>query len=605
MIPTIAGPMQIFPIKRMYLPALSIVAVGLLLLILISVSTYRNLDRQKSIALNFLHRQGEALILSLEASARTGMKTLMWQEVSLGSLLQETAKNKNIAYLYLVDEHGEIAHNSDPSKIGEKVDWKPNISEEDHIDTRIKTLPDGKQIYELAKFFSPMYEPKMIQHRNNPVGIETRDNSHSHRGDTIILGIRMTAYEEARHADIQHAFIMAAIILILGSGAIFFVFVIQNYYLVDKTLKQTKDYTREVVANMANGLISIDAEGKIVSFNMLALELLGLAKSQAQGFNLRTVIDYEKTGIQSTLTECIPVLDYEILHQKRSGELVPLALSATPIKDDRGGCEGSVIVLRDLREIKLLQEKVKRSEKLAAIGELAAGVAHEIRNPLSSIRGFAQFFRHSLKDGAQEKVYAETMVTEVDRINRVVTDLLTFARPTKTELSPTDITSLIEHSVRLVQADALSRNVNIQTNISDLTRLPLDENQISQALLNLLLNAMQSVAPEGHIEVGAMLDASDSQLHLWVEDDGPGITDEKKEKIFEPFFTTREKGTGLGLAIVHKIVENHNGELRVNSPIGGMTQGCRFSIIIPATIGKQTGKSNKTDHKSIKNKENA
>ena len=583
--------MQIFPIKKLYLPALSIVAVGFLLLVLISISTYRNLDRQKTMALNFLHRQGEGLILSLEASARTGMKTLMWQEVSLGRLLEETAKSRDIAYVYIIDEHGTIVHHSDPLKAGAMVEWKPRIKKEDQIDKRLKTLSDSTQIYELAKFFSPMYEPAMMHHRNSQMGLNSGfpANSHSHRGDTIILGMKMTAYEQARHADIQHAFIMAAIIIILGSGALFFIFVIQNYYLVDKTLKQTKDYTREVVANMANGLLSIDSEGKIVSFNLLALELLGIKKPEAQGMDLRTLIDFEISGILSTLIECIPVLDYEIYHPLKSGEVVPLALSATPIKNERGGCNGAVIVLRDLSEIKFLQEKVKRSEKLAAIGELAAGVAHEIRNPLSSIRGFAQFLRHSLKDKPQEKEYAETMVTEVDRINKVVTDLLTFARPMTVEISPTDITELIEHSVRLVEADALSHDVNIRMKISDLTKLPLDGNQMTQALLNLLLNALQALPPEGNIEIGAELDASESRLHLWVKDDGPGIPKSHLEKIFEPFYTTREKGTGLGLSIVHKIVENHNGEIRVNSLPKGMSRGCCFSIIIPITVSRKAG----------------
>jgi len=582
--------MQIFPLKKLYLPALSIVAVGFILLVLISISTYRNLDRQKTIALSFLHRQGEGLILSLEASARTGMKSLMWQEVTLGSLLQETAKNRDIAYVYIIDEHGTVVHHSDPAKAGTIVDWKPDINAEDQIDTRITTLSDNTHIYELAKFFSPMYEPTMLHHRNSQMGLDSGHpaSSHSHRGDSIILGMKMTAYAQARQADIQHAFIMAAIILILGSGALFFIFVIQNYYLVAKTLKQTKDYTREVVANMANGLISIDSEGKIVSFNLLALELLDIEESKAQGMDLTKVLDFELSGIQNTLINCVPVLDFEVYQQHEPGEMVPLALSATPIKNGKGGCNGAVIVLRDLREIKLLQEKVKRSEKLAAIGELAAGVAHEIRNPLSSIRGFAQFLRHSLKDKPQEKEYAETMVTEVDRINRVVTDLLTFARPMTVEMSPTDITELIEHSIRLVEADALSRDVNIQMNISDLTKLPLDANQITQALLNLLLNALQTLPPKGNIEIGAELNASDSRLHLWVKDDGPGIPGTQIEKIFEPFYTTREKGTGLGLSIVHKIVENHNGELRVDSPPIGMPRGCCFSIMLPIMVSGKT-----------------
>jgi len=282
--------MQIFPIKKLYLPALSIVAVGFILLVLISISTYRNLDRQKTMALTFLRRQGEGLILSLEASARTGMKTLMWQEVSLGSLLEETAKNRDIAYVYIIDEHGTIVHHSSPLKTVTAVDWKPHISQEGQIDSRITTTPDNHQIYELAKFFSPMYEPAMMHHRNSQMGLDSGHpaDSHSHRGDIIILGMKMTALEQARQADIQHAFIMAAIILILGSGAFFFIFVIQNYYLVDKTLKQTKDYTRQVIASMANGLLSIDTEGKIASNNQPAIELLDLTESEAGGNNLNS-----------------------------------------------------------------------------------------------------------------------------------------------------------------------------------------------------------------------------------------------------------------------------------------------------------------------------
>jgi two-component system sensor histidine kinase HydH len=244
-------------------------------------------------------------------------------------------------------------------------------------------------------------------------------------------------------------------------------------------------------------------------------------------------------------------------------------------------CQGAVIILRDLREIKQLEEKVRRSEKLAAIGELAAGVAHEIRNPLSSIRGFAQYLRHALNDKPREKEYAETMVSEVDRINTVVTDLLTFARPMEAQLVPTDLTELIEHTVRLVEADARIRNINVQMNISDLSKIPLDANQMTQAILNLLLNALQAAKNGGHIEVGAELDPSDSFLKIWVEDDGSGISADQKGKIFNPFFTTREKGTGLGLAIVHKIIENHDGEINLKSPPSGKTRGCRFTIGIP------------------------
>jgi two-component system sensor histidine kinase HydH len=582
--------MRVLPIKKLYLPALSIVAVVFLLLVLISISTYRNLDREKSMALHFLYREGGALIRSIEASARTGMKSLMWQEISLGSLLQETAKDKDIAYVYLVDAHGKIVHDSDPSKQGSTADWYPRINDADQIVTRIIKFGDDQQIYELAKLFAPMYEPSMTRQQNRMMVFEQHTPPHSHSGDIIVLGMKMEPLAQARRADIQHAFIMAAIILVLGSGALFFIFVIQNYYLVDKTLKQTKDYTRQVIASMANGLLSIDTDGRIASYNQPALDLLDLAESEAKGQDLSSVIDFTASGIRRTITDYVAVLDQEIQHRKKTGEVIPLALSATPIRDEAGTCQGAVIVLRDLSEIKKLQEKVRRSEKLAAIGELAAGIAHEIRNPLSSIRGFAQFLRHALKDKPQEQLYAATMVSEVDRINRVVTDLLDFARPMEAELAPTDITELIEHTVRLVKAEAGSRNVQIETQIADVSILPLDANQMTQALLNLLLNALQAVDQGGRIEIGADFNADESCLHIWVADNGCGIAPDQKEKIFEPFFTTREKGTGLGLAIVHKIVENHQGEIKVESPPAGAIKGCRFTMIIPTNITHQPRK---------------
>jgi len=573
--------MRFLHFKKLYIPALSIVAIVFILLVLISISTHRNLDREKTRALHFLYRQGVTLLRAIEASARTGMTTLMWQEVSLGRLLQEVAKDEEIAYVYLIDGHGIMAHHSDPSKEGESAAWKPDLAARYQIITRITQAADDGRIYELAKYFSPMYEPSIIHSKNDIESQVQEAAPHSHNGDIIVLGLKMTAFEDAQHADLQHALIMAAIIVVLGSGALFFIFVIQNYYLVDRTLKQTQDYTRQVVASMASGLLSVDIAGKIVSYNLLALEMLGLEESEVRGMDLKEVIDFTSAGIFQTLNHCISVLDREIIYHKKSGEIVPLALSVTPILDESNTCQGAVIILRDLREIKQLEEKVRRSEKLAAIGKLAAGVAHEIRNPLSSIRGFAQYLKNALKDHPREQEYAETMVSEVDRINRVVTDLLTFARPMEADLVPTDVTELVERTVRLVQADARSRNIAIQMRLSDLSKIALDANQMTQALLNLLLNSLQAVNAGGHIEVGAELDPSISRLKIWVEDDGAGISGDQKEKIFDPFFTTREKGTGLGLAIVHKIVENHNGEIDLQSPPAGKDRGCRFTISIP------------------------
>jgi two-component system sensor histidine kinase HydH len=172
------------------------------------------------------------------------------------------------------------------------------------------------------------------------------------------------------------------------------------------------------------------------------------------------------------------------------------------------------------------------------------------------------------------------MVKEVDRINKVVSDLLTFSSPMKADPARIDVGELLKHAVRLVQEDAKGRGVEIHSEITlDQTEVELDANQMTQALLNLLLNAIQMSERGGKIKVGAAMDGAG--LRVWVEDEGPGISLEHMDKIFDPFFTTRDKGTGLGLAIVHSIVENHHGEIKVESPSPGKVRGSRFTMSIP------------------------
>lgn len=574
--------MRILRVKRLYLPAFSILAVTLLLLILISISTLRNLDRQEKTILQFVHQQGLAIIHAVEAGARAGMMIPMWQEDSIEGLLRETGKNEDIAYIYLIDSQGAVVHHSNPPLTDISSDWRPVLNDKNRIQGLIRELPDGTQVYDLAKKFLPPQSPIMIQDNGQITGPNPHMTIHQHSDATIVLGLKMAPFETARQSDFQHSVIMATIVVVLGSGVLFFIFIIQNYYLVDRTLKLTRDYTRHVVASMANGLLSIDPQGRILSYNLPALELLDLKESEVNEMDLKSIIDFKTTGIDKTLSQCQPVLEREFFYRDKSEKLIPMTLSVTPILDEDKACTGAVIVLRDLREIKRLEAKVRHSEKLAAIGKLAAGVAHEIRNPLSSIRGFARFLADHLEDQKQERECAEIMVKEVDRINSVVNDLLTFARPLEPELVPTDVTELIEHTVLLVESDARKRNTAIRSNISpDLRRFRLDANQITQALLNLMLNALQEVKQDGNIEVGAGKNDSGTSLQIWVEDDGPGIPPDIMETIFDPFFTTREKGTGLGLAIVQKIVENHAGEIRVESPLPGKHQGCRFTITIP------------------------
>jgi signal transduction histidine kinase len=463
--------MKIIRKKQLYLPALSILLVVVLLLIWITLSTYRNFDRDREKALYFVRQQGFTLMHALESGIRAGVAGPRWSEEFIRRLIEETGKNHAIAYIYIYDGDGKVMYHSLPSMVDVKTAWTPELDGRGDIKTRVRNFKDGSRVYDLAK---PFMSPDVSFPAGNNKKPEPGLKGHPPKGGVLVLGMNLTAFDEARQADLHHAVIMGAIVIALGVGALFFLFVIQNYYLVDKKLEKSRDYTKQA------------------------------------------------------------------------------------------------------------EERAKQAEKLAAVGKLASGVAHEIRNPLSSIRGFAQYLSRFLTGHPREKEYADIMVKEVDRINGVVSDLLTLSRPGLPELVSTDIFELVTHAVRLVADDAKSRNIKIVKDIPlDMKGVRLDANQITQVLLNLLLNAVHALETDGSIEIGVHQDLPREKIMIWVTDDGPGVLPDMGEKIFDPFVTTREEGNGLGLTIVRTIVENHGGKIGLESPLPGKDSGSRFVIELP------------------------
>ncbi len=221
------------------------------------------------------------------------------------------------------------------------------------------------------------------------------------------------------------------------------------------------------------------------------------------------------------------------------------------------------------RKVAELEKEVARRERLAALGTLAAGVAHEIRNPLSSIKGFATYFGAKFEPGTQDRELAEVMVGEVERLNRVVTELLDLTRPSELRLAPVVVPELVRHALKLVEGDCRSRGIVVRERLAELTAV-LDADRMLQALLNLLLNAIQAMPGGGTLTVSAH--SAKDRLELRVADTGSGIPAQDLDKIFDPYFTTKNQGTGIGLATVRTLVEAHGGGVRVVSEPGQGTQ---------------------------------
>jgi two-component system sensor histidine kinase HydH len=226
-----------------------------------------------------------------------------------------------------------------------------------------------------------------------------------------------------------------------------------------------------------------------------------------------------------------------------------------------------------------LRKEITRSQRLASVGRLAAGVAHEIRNPLSSIKGFATYFRERYPEAPQDQKTADIMISEVDRLNRVVGQLLEFARPVPVSPRLTSLKELVNDSVRLIEQKAKEKQITVKTIINArLEQAMIDPDRINQVLLNIYLNAVESMDPAGELAVELSADAEGRHLEMKVSDTGCGIPVEHVSRIFDPYFTTKSTGTGLGLAIAHNTVEAMGGKINVSSR---PEEGTTFTLILP------------------------
>ena len=215
-------------------------------------------------------------------------------------------------------------------------------------------------------------------------------------------------------------------------------------------------------------------------------------------------------------------------------------------------------------EVRRLEAEVRRKEKLAAVGNLAAGVAHEIRNPLSSIKGYATYFGQRFPEGSEDRAAANVMVNEVDRLNRVIMDLIGLSRPSDVCPRPGSLAKVVEHVIRLIRQDAEKRGVEVECRMAPgVPQAMVDPERMGQALLNLCLNALDAMPEGGRLTLAVTWHKKG--VCLMVRDTGVGIVPRQLPHVFDPYFTTKGQGTGLGLAMVHKIVEAHNGDISVTS----------------------------------------
>lgn len=333
-----------------------------------------------------------------------------------------------------------------------------------------------------------------------------------------------------------------------------------------QSLIDARSLTENIMYSIADGVVTVDTQGIITTMNQAARQITGFTLEEVIGKPYREIF-CENHQFNSLLLNTLETGENHIgieVNYPVKDKSIYISVSTSILLDSHNKSIGAVVVYKDLTQQHSLQEQVYRAERLAALGELMASIAHEIRNPLTSIKGFVQYLQNV--DSIEEREeYMPIIIKEVDRVNRVIEELLYFARPSETYYSLVNINELLEKTLVLVQNKTTSHKVEFRLILaSGLPLIEADAEQIKQVLLNLLINAMQAIPDKGSVVIDTWQPDA-SYVCVRITDTGVGIKEEDKHKIFDPFFTTKAAGTGLGLAVVQRIISAHYGQIHIDS----------------------------------------
>lgn len=550
------------------------------LLPIVAMMTMANINRQKAQSINLMTEKGAALIRSFAAGTRIGMRGGHGSGFQLQRLLVETAAQPDIAHLVVVRTDGTIVAHSEPDQVGTKIDTGLDLTDvyrSGTLDWRRTVSLDGAPVFEVYGKFAPLARPFPRPMRSHMQGMMDRmQNDHQAPPMVIFVGFRAERLDAAHAADVRHTVVMAVVLLVVGCAGVLILFFAQNYRAARSSLVRVQAFSDNLVSRMPIGLVALDRESRLTAINAVAEATLGLDAAAVIGSPARSVLPDQLAG---TLDNAAGVVEKEVRCPVADGRHVPLDVSAASLNDENGDRFGQVILFKDLTEIRALRQELEKNRRLASVGRLAAGVAHEIRNPLSSIKGFATYFKEKYHDSASDQEIATIMIQEVDRLNRVVGQLLEFARPLRLHVERIVMKPFVADTLRLVERQGRDAGVAMTMAVDDdhLTA-DMDRDKMSQVLLNLYLNALDAMKPGGRLTVSVDRDAR-RRIRIRVADTGAGIDAGDQPHIFEPYFSTKKSGTGLGLAIVHNIVKAHQGEILVDS---SPEKGTTIEIILPS-----------------------
>ncbi|MGE5892807.1 MAG: two-component system sensor histidine kinase NtrB [bacterium] len=327
-----------------------------------------------------------------------------------------------------------------------------------------------------------------------------------------------------------------------------------------------ESYNENILQSVPSGVISFDPELRITHMNSAAEKILGIqAESCLHRFQHEIF-----HGDVSEVIRNIPFLERgEVLYETPLRKRVWLGLNISPLKNREGETLGKIIIFTDLTDLRAMESQIKLREHLSTLGEMSAGIAHELRNPMGVIAGYTKILLKQIPDNLKNTVTA--IDKEIAMMNRIISDFMSFTHPLSIHKTRLDVFPLIQE---ITDAVIAQKNINVELHIAD-CRISADESLMRQVFSNLIQNAVDAMGDHGELVIQS--ERTDASVNLFIRDSGHGIAEELKDKIFLPFYTTKESGTGLGLAIVHKIITAHGGTITFDR----LSDGTVFRMALP------------------------
>jgi two-component system sensor histidine kinase HydH len=351
----------------------------------------------------------------------------------------------------------------------------------------------------------------------------------------------------------------------------------------NKALEATRDFLSRIIEGSGEAIVTLDADERITSWNRAAEVIYGWSSDEMLGRTFDRIMppdpdaQRDRQRVRELVRSGQTIRDYQATRVRKDGARITVRITRSPLYDRSARYVGSTGIVRDVTEVSRMEARLREQERLAAVGELAAQVAHEVRNPLAGIRGACELLLAGNQKLERNQEIASEVLQQIDRLNRTVGDLLSFARPTEMQPRPTDLHDLIDRVAGVLAEDPQAQNVKLERRYaSELPAMNVDPQQLEQVFFNILLNASQAMDYAGTITICTTLNGD--AVQVTIGDSGPGVPEQVAADIFKPFFTTRAQGTGLGLAIVNKIIQAHQGTIDAGRASEG---GAEFRIRLP------------------------